>query len=315
MGEQEWIHTLATEVDKTRIVYEEQTKTGRRLAAYLRERKRCDLVVALTHMRIPNDEKFARELHDCVDLVLGGHDHTDYYSTNRGLFFAKSGTDFRMFTQIEVMFFSEASARARFRSALEFLAERVPSMCPASGEMFVSDNGKEMYVMPSKHHPYIIRAKKVMVSEVPGILSDPTMSKYISGLVGELDAIEAEQVGVTAVALDSRFSAIRTRSTNVTCFLADLILRETGTDFVIINCGTLRADALMPAGAFCRREINQLLPMHDPLAKLKLTGHQLLLALENGVSAYPKLEGRWPMIAGLRFAFDAKRPPHSRILK
>lgn len=115
--------------------------------------------------------------------------------------------------------------------------------------------------------------------------------------------------------LDSRFTAIRTQPTNLTCFLADLIQRETQTDIVIINCGTLRADALMPAGAFCRRDINQLLPMHDPLVKLRLTGAQLLRALENGVSSYPKLEGRWPMVSGIRFCYDPKRPPHSRILK
>ena len=35
----------------------------------------ADIVVALTHMRWPNDRKVAREVD--VDIVLGGHDH-DY---------------------------------------------------------------------------------------------------------------------------------------------------------------------------------------------------------------------------------------------
>lgn len=35
----------------------------------------ADLIVALTHMRQPNDDAVAAGLQDSVDLVLGGHDH------------------------------------------------------------------------------------------------------------------------------------------------------------------------------------------------------------------------------------------------
>jgi len=34
----------------------------------------CDYVIALTHMRTPNDRKLAENV-DEIDLVLGGHDH------------------------------------------------------------------------------------------------------------------------------------------------------------------------------------------------------------------------------------------------
>jgi 5'-nucleotidase len=34
----------------------------------------AELVFALTHMRVPNDMKLAREVAE-IDLVLGGHDH------------------------------------------------------------------------------------------------------------------------------------------------------------------------------------------------------------------------------------------------
>jgi hypothetical protein len=44
-----------------------------------------------------------------------------------------------------------------------------------------------------------------------------------------------------------------------------------------------------------------------------VTGAQLLAALENGVSAYPKMEGRFPCVAGVRFVFDPQRPPGARI--
>lgn len=118
VGEEEWIHTLATCVDKSRIRYTHQVEVGKRLANYLRKDKKCDVVIALTHMRIPNDNAFSIELHDQLDLALGGHDHCDYYNSNRGLLFAKSGTDFRMFSKIDLIYFPDKASRLRFGSAL-----------------------------------------------------------------------------------------------------------------------------------------------------------------------------------------------------
>lgn len=48
---------------------------------------------------------------------------------------------------------------------------------------------------------------------------------------------------------------------------------------------------------------------------LTLSGKVLLELLENGVSQYPKLEGRFPQVAGVQFAFDPNSPPGQRIIK
>ena len=37
--------------------------------------------------------------------------------------------------------------------------------------------------------------------------------------------------------------------------------------------------------------------MMDPLVLLEVTGEQIHQALENGVSMYPKLEGRFPQVS------------------
>lgn len=42
-------------------------------------------------------------------------------------------------------------------------------------------------------------------------------------------------------------------------------------------------------------------------------GSGILNALENGVSQYPKLEGRFPQVAGVSFAFDPELPPGQRV--
>ena len=56
-----------------------------------------------------------------------------------------------------------------------------------------------------------------------------------------------------------------------------------------------------------------ILPMVDPLWKLEVTGEQVLLALENGVSQYPRLEGRFPQVSGISFTFDPSRPSGERV--
>jgi 5'-nucleotidase len=53
--------------------YDDFIMTARTLAAELRAAG-AQVVIALTHMRQPNDEALAAAVQD-IDLVLGGHDH------------------------------------------------------------------------------------------------------------------------------------------------------------------------------------------------------------------------------------------------
>ncbi len=54
--------------------------------------------------------------------------------------------------------------------------------------------------------------------------------------------------------------------------------------------------------------------MVDALTVLRISGQQLLAALENGVCQYPRLEGRFPQVSGLSFIFNPKNPSGHRIL-
>ena len=53
--------------------------------------------------------------------------------------------------------------------------------------------------------------------------------------------------------------------------------------------------------------------MHNPGSSLPHKGQQLVSALENSVSQYPTLEGRFAQLAGVRFSFDAGESPGQRI--
>ncbi len=54
---------------------------------YLRNEKKVDVVVALTHQDFPLDRNMAMQ--EDVDVILGGHDHVPFIEKNRN----KAGRD------------------------------------------------------------------------------------------------------------------------------------------------------------------------------------------------------------------------------
>jgi 5'-nucleotidase len=57
------------------------------------------MIIALTHMRTPNDMILAQNCNK-LDLILGGHDHVYEIVKVNNLNIVKSGTDFRQFSKI-----------------------------------------------------------------------------------------------------------------------------------------------------------------------------------------------------------------------
>ena len=79
----------------------------RRLSKKLKEEEGCDLVIALNHMRLPEDTDMANEnTSEVVDMIFGGHDHCYHSDLNpeTGVYVLKSGTDFEVFTNMLVLF-------------------------------------------------------------------------------------------------------------------------------------------------------------------------------------------------------------------
>lgn len=113
--------------------------------------------------------------------------------------------------------------------------------------------------------------------------------------------------------LDARSSTLRTSESNVGNFLCDVIRTITNADCVLINGGTLRTDDIIPKGNFTVKDLITLLPFIDVIVVLRVSGKTIKKALENGVSMYPKHEGRFPQISGMKFTFDPSREPGNRV--
>ena len=86
-----------------KIEYIDYIETAKRFERHLRIEEKCDLIVALTHMRIPNERKLTQTVPE-IDMILGGHDHVYHQECLNGVYFLKSGTDFEDFSDIKVTF-------------------------------------------------------------------------------------------------------------------------------------------------------------------------------------------------------------------
>jgi len=270
--EKEWLVTLAT-VEPEDVIYEDFCSCGHRLAKQLKEQQGAEIVIALTHMRVPNDELLAHEVGD-VDIILAGHDH--HYDVKpvgpHGTYVLKSGTDFRDITVLR----------------LEFKGD-----------------GKKPFKVVEHQHVEILSSIK----------EDPAVKVFVDECVGKVAAAMDKVIGETAVDLDCRFSAIRTRETNVGNFVADVMRKGLKADLAVLNSGTLRADAIIEKGSVKMRDLVSLLPMLDELCLLQLSGKQVIDVLENSVSQYPRLEGRFAQVSGVTFTFDASKKAGERVVK
>jgi len=76
----------------------------------------------------------------------------------------------------------------------------------------------------------------------------------------------------------------------------------------MINSGTMRLEEKLPAGPIKAGDLHSLLPFGDTVTVIKITGDCLKRALENGVSTWPNLDGRFPQISGFSFCFDSDEP-------
>eukprot|EP01120_Amphizonella_sp_Union-15-10_P013848 TRINITY_DN6532_c0_g1_i1.p1 TRINITY_DN6532_c0_g1~~TRINITY_DN6532_c0_g1_i1.p1 ORF type:complete len:504 (-),score=98.41 TRINITY_DN6532_c0_g1_i1:161-1672(-) len=260
----EWLETLT--FDSSIFKFTDFISTGREEAKLLKS-KGAQIVIALTHMRLPNDQLLAAQAEE-IDLVLGGHDHfcaLEHYGPRT---LVKSGNDFRTLSKISIQ-------------------------------------------IPKEGNPKI----QVEQSDIKlDLKEDPEMKAIVDGFSSALQSKLSSPIGKTTVQLDARAETLRTGESNIGNFVCDIIKSEFEADCTIINGGTIRSDDLYGPGVLTIKDLFNLFPFEDWILVIKVTGKDLRLALENGVSQYPKHEGRFPQVAGIKFEFDPMLPSGHRIV-
>jgi 2',3'-cyclic-nucleotide 2'-phosphodiesterase (5'-nucleotidase family) len=168
-----------------------------------------------------------------------------------------------------------------------------------------------------------------------GVTPDPAIQATIDDLNAQLAPILSTVIGNSTKFVPRTDAcgntAGRTCESLVGNVTTDAMLSaygSIGVDFALTNSGGLRADLTCPttdnADDFCppytpppfpitRGQVLAVLPFGNIVVTLDLNGAELKTMLENGVSAMPAANGRFPQVAGLCFTYDIALPAGTRV--
>lgn len=136
----------------------------------------------------------------------------------------------------------------------------------------------------------------------------------VKNLTADLKKSLAKPIGWCAMPLDARFSTVRMKESNIGNFVCDIMRQHYHADCCIMASGTIRGDQIYPPGAVRMKDVTTCFPFEDPVVLLRVTGQAVWDAIENGVSTYPALEGRFPQVSNIVFSFDPSRERNKRVL-
>jgi 5'-nucleotidase / UDP-sugar diphosphatase len=240
------------------------------------EAQGAEVIVALTHDDIADDRELARRVEE-IDVILGGHDHDPITFYEGGTLIVKAGFD------------------AHYLVAVDLALDRVKK-----------GDEEEIEVVPTAWR-YLSTA---------GVAPDPKIKAVVARYEDQLDQELAVPVGTTTVTLDTRRSTVRTAESNFGNLIADAMRAGLGADVALMNGGGIRGDRTYDPGAvLTRKDVLSELPFGNVAVLIELSGADLLMALENGVSQVGDGAGRFPQVSGMSFTFDPSRPPGSRVVE
>ena len=181
-----------------------------------------------------------------------------------------------------------------------------------------------VYKTADFHKPWVI-----------GVTADPPIQAQIDDLNSQLQPILGTVIGTSNVQILRSDVCGRVDGRLCESLVGDVTtdaMRTTyapiGVEFAITNSGGLR-DALTclgPAGGaglcpaytpppyqITRGQVLAVLPFGNIVVTLQVNGAELKTMLENGVSAMPAANGRFPQVSGLCFTYDLGLPAGSRV--
>lgn len=243
-----------------------------------------DKIVALTHIGYLEDQTLAAAVSG-IDVIVGGHSHTPLGDMPNA-----QGDYPTVITSPagEPVLIVSAWEWGRYLGRLDVTFDDMGVVQSFEGSPIFID---------------------VNVAEDPAIAADVAVWKEpvleLSNMV----------IGATDVKLDGTRTLVRTQETNLGNLICDAMLWKTvgaGSQICITNGGGIRAT--IDPGEVTYGEVLTVLPFGNQISTFGLMGVDVLASLENGVSRWANTDGRFPQVAGMRYAFDPDLPVGSRIL-
>lgn len=282
------VSVLATDTDETSspgdaISFEDEVEYLKKVVPEL-EGQGVNKIILLSHVGYERDKQIAAAV-EGIDVIVGGHSHTLLSSTDdkaAGPYptLAKNpaGTDVPIVT---------AYAYSKYLGDLKVVFD---------------DNG---VVKSTEGAPKLLDGS---------IVPDAGFAAKVKELGEPLEELKQKVVGSSADTIVGDRNVCRVEECSMGNLVADAQLervKDQGITISIANSGGLRAS--IDAGDVTMGEVLTVLPFQNTIATFQLKGSDLLAALENGAKGLEEVAGRFPQVAGMKYAFDKSKPPGSRI--
>ncbi|GMK40970.1 hypothetical protein PCCS19_40260 [Paenibacillus sp. CCS19] len=263
------------------IRFQDIKASAQQAVAALQE-KGVNKIIALSHIGYNLDEQLADEVAG-IDIIVGGHSHTKlsapvvHHADDEPTIIVQTGEYGAFLGQLDATFDADGVLTAWDGKLIEIDAK------DTAGQ-------------------YIIA-------------SDTAAQTKLAEFAGPLDELKKTVIGYTETVLDGERGNVRKKETNLGDLVADGMLAKVKSlvpaaadveGYVTIqNGGGIRAS--IDTGDITLGELLTVMPYGNNLTALKMTGQEIVAALENGVSGVQTGEGRFPQVAGMRFYYDSTK--------
>ena len=233
-----------------------------------------NIIILLSHSSYRVDKMIAANTTG-VDVIVGGHDNTLLSNVSDR---AKGPYP----TVVNGTQIVQAYAYGKFLGELSVLFDEEGNVIHASGEPIIIDGS---------------------VNENSQIVA------RLDELEKPINTLKETIVGTVSTPLTGDRAVCRIQECDMGNMIADAMrdaVIDKGYTIALQNSGGIRAS--LDAGDVTLGEIMTILPFQNTLSTFKVTGEQLLTAIENGVSQVEDVAGRFPQVSGMRYTFDPSKP-------
>ena len=237
-------------------------------------------IVALTHVGLEMDKQIAAAVSG-IDVIVGGHSHTLLANGDDG-----AAGPYPVWVENP--------------DGIKVPIVQAGSYSKYLGEVSVNFNDDGV-VTAAYGEPHLLDA---------GVTPDAAITARVAELAAPIEELKKKPVGDAVAAIDGDRDSCRLGECSMGNLVADAMLdrvKGQGVTIAVQNGGGLRAS--IDGGQITMGEVLEVLPFQNALSTFELKGSDVVSALESGVSQVEEIKGRFPQVAGLRFAWDETVEP------
>jgi 5'-nucleotidase/UDP-sugar diphosphatase len=223
---------------------------------------KADVVIAMTHLTMPEDKKLGEQV-PRLDVLLGGHEHEAAR--------AVVGED------ATPIFKADSNARSAFIHCFRYDTQTKTTLLYSH---FVKID--ETFEEEPETAAIVERWQKITYDTLRAQGNDPL-----------------EVIGRTTEKLEGYEADVRSKPTNLTQLIAEAFLAEVpGADAVVFTAGFIRIDGVIPPGDILYFDVVRIFPVNGKLSVLNMPGSILRTFLNGGDAA--KGTGGFVVLANIR---------------